>query len=242
MEKEKQEAMLQTLGLIIEEWYTIAMELHKHYNCHRCEDPTCCRIPVQVKDNEIVDLGLALLKDGAAFFRDYIEVTPIGLYLKNPCPFLEKGKDVKIKGAPESRTFRIASKCTMHHVRPFMCRMYPFSSMPGVVLNLDICPLAADIAEDLNRIQGKLMAEGYKPERTELEKVTAEIAEELKAALPPEMLEKVAETKNATENMFNMLDKMAPKSTLGDEMHTSVQTGVRIFKLLLKEKQNEEKK
>lgn len=223
--EEKQRVMLQALEQIIEEWYTLAMELHKHYNCHRCEDPTCCRIPVQVKDKEIVDLGLAMFKDGAVFFRDYIEITPIGLYLKNPCPFLEK----RPRG----------SKCTMHHIRPFMCRMYPFSSMPGVVLNLDICPLATDIAKDLNQIQGKLMAEGYKPERTELEEIASDIVEELKAALPPEILEKVADTENVTENMFNMLDELAPKSTLGDEMHTSVKTGGAVFRLLLKEKRNE---
>ena len=209
---------LQVLEQIINEWYTLAMELHKHYSCHRCEDPTCCRIPVQLREEEVRDLAIASFKKNSEFFREYMDVSPIGLYLKNPCPFLEKG-----------------SKCTMHHVRPFMCKMYPFSSMPGIVLNLDICPLAADIAKDLDRVRGKLIAEGYKPERTELEEITAELAEELKAALPPEMLEKVAETKNATENMFNMLDELAPESTLGGEMHTSVQTGVRIFKLLLKE-------
>lgn len=216
--------LLQMLEKSINEWYALAMKLHKHYNCHRCVDPTCCRIPVQLKEKEVLDLSLISFKKKSEFFREYMEVSPVGLYLKNPCPFLRKGK---------------TSQCTVHLVRPFMCRMYPFSSMPGVLLNIDICPLAADIAKDLDRLRGKLIEEGYTPsqERTELENLTAEIAEELKAAMP-EKMEMVEETANATENMFNMLDKLAPKSTLGDELHTSVQTDVAIFELLLEEKEN----
>lgn len=219
-------SLLQMLEQSIKEWYTLALELHKHYKCHQCADPTCCRIPVQLKEEEIQDLALISFKKNSEFFKEYVEVSPVGLYLKNPCPFLRKEK---------------TSQCTVHLVRPFMCRIYPFSSMPGVLLNIDICPLAADIAEDLDRLRGKLIEEGYTPsqERTELENLTAEIAEELKAAMPPEKLEMVEETTNATENMFNMLDKLAPKSTLGDELHTSVQTGVAIFELLLEEKKKD---
>ena len=209
----------------IQEWYNLAIELHQYYKCHRCADPMCCKIPVQITDDEVRNLSIAMFKTEPMFIREYVDITKMGKYLKNPCPFLTKGKK---------------SGCDIHYARPFMCRMYPFSSMPGVLLNIDVCPLAADIATDLDKVSEKAIAENYKPENTELDEIAAEAVEKVREAAPMLGFE-AEEHQSAVETMFNMIGEMAPESTLGDEPHTSIKVGVPIFALLLEEKKNERK-
>jgi len=209
---------MEAMYMVIEDWYSLVLELHKYYKCHRCSNPTCCKIAVQLTQEEIFNLSIAVDMSEREFFRTHMQTSPIGLYLKNPCPFLKKGKE---------------SKCTMHHTRPFMCKMYPFSSIPGVVLNFDICPLSRDIVEDVQRLREKAIKEKIKVEFTEMEAIADELAKEVTDALPVG----AEEVGDNIEGMINALDELAPKSEV-EGMHDSIKTHVHLFRLLLEEKQN----
>ena len=192
------------IKLVIEEWWKLGIELLTHYECHRCKEATCCHIACQLQEKEFRDMAIAKHMTFQAFFDTYCQQAPLGTYLKTPCPFLEQRK----KGAT----------CTMHYVRPFMCRLYPFSSYPGIVLNIDICPLAKDIADDVRRIIAELQSGKTPPTDSHREAARA--------------------AKEETEGMLNMLDTMAPESDVKGELHESIKAHGNIFKLLLEEKQN----
>jgi len=180
-------------------WLNLVKELHKHYDCNRCKDPTCCKIAAQLSKEDLQKLLLAQNMNQKEFIRRYCEVSQLGLYLKPPCSFL--------------RTDKKQSRCILHTSRPYMCTVYPFSSYPGMLLNIDICPLSAEIAEDLKELRIEVMG--------------------------PDEPKGTDDEGEAVAEVFNALDKLAPKSAMGDEKHTNIICGVGLYRLLLEKKRNE---
>ena len=188
------EAIIALLRAQQDDWFALVKKLSKHYRCHRCKDPTCCQIACQLTEQDVGMLMQATNKNPREFFREYCQVTKIGLYLKPPCAFLRKEKN--------------ESRCIVHNSRPYMCTVYPFSSYPGMLLNVDICPMSQDIAKDIKEIVDELGI----PEDNEDPRG------------------------KATQQMLGVLDKLAPKSGMGDEEHMNIMTGVSVFRILLERK------
>lgn len=199
-QKEALKNLAMLKGINQTEWIDLTRKLIKFYKCHQCSEPSCCTIACQLTDSEFIDLAILHEMDNYTFFKTYCQESPLGVYLKNPCPFLEKNKH--------------KSRCKIHPLRPSLCRTYPFSSFPGLLINVDICPLSQDIARDLDRIKGVMKREKPEPELTELSRV---------------------------EKMFNKLDEVAPPSGI-EGNHMNILTGIPIYRKLLQEKIDNDRK
>lgn len=212
----KEEELLETLSTLRNlaqiEWQELIEELIKYYKCHQCPEPSCCTIACQLTKSEFINLAIASNMGLKEFYKEYCQTSPLGVYLKTPCPFLEKwGKH---------------SRCKVHYIRPSLCRTYPFSNFPGLLLNIDICPMAYDIAKDLSRIVLEIKAEGKRFEPTELEVMTKRVTELLE-------VEETSE-KQRIEGFFSKLDELAPPSGIGGR-HDNAFVSLHVYRTLLDE-------
>lgn len=99
----------------------------RRFKCHLCG--LCCNVPPMLTVEDMKRLASHLNLTFDTFIQVYTVIPTEGKpYLMNPCPFLS------------------GNICTVHSIRPKVCRFFPFQVDVPLVFGLDWCPLAQDIA------------------------------------------------------------------------------------------------
>lgn len=106
--------------------YPILSGILTHFECERCAE-CCCDCPPTLSDDEV---GEYLGVRGVAFL-DMLDELVIHNALRVPCGFLEAGR------------------CSIHSIKPFVCRVYPFSFKNIGFVTLCLCPMGKKIDAEL---------------------------------------------------------------------------------------------
>jgi Fe-S-cluster containining protein len=97
------------------------------YNCKKCGE--CChKYPVSLEDDEL----LVLLKKYGNRVFELLDEGVLNNVLKPPCGYFKN------------------KECSIHEIKPNVCKLYPFSLSRGNIIVLFFCPLGEEIYEDLS--------------------------------------------------------------------------------------------
>ncbi len=103
------------------------LECLSFFQCKKCGE--CCRdCPVQLAEEELIAL---LKRDGEKVFDLLDENVVAGNALKVPCVYLEN------------------NACEIHDIKPFVCRVYPFTLKYMHFLAICLCPMGKEMADEL---------------------------------------------------------------------------------------------
>ena len=122
------------LSRTMEKYHKAVRILLQHFKCKRC-GWCCSTMPAQLDDIDIINLANFLKISKNKFLKKYcVSVPSEGVKLRVPCPFLQN------------------NTCKIYHVRPKVCKFYPFSYFPQVLHAVDKCPLSNEINNYLKKI------------------------------------------------------------------------------------------
>jgi Fe-S-cluster containining protein len=136
------------------------------YNCKKC-GKCCHEYPVSLGDDELLVL---LKKDGNRVF-DLLDESVVSNILKPPCGYLKN------------------KECSIHEIKPFVCKLYPFSLSRGNIIVLFFCPLGKEIYEELS---------------TCLDNYAKRKGIEISPEQQAEIQEEIDTRENASEEIYNM--------------------------------------
>lgn len=107
----------------------LILECLSFFECKKCGE--CCRdCPVQLIDEELMVL---LKRDGDKVFDLLDEDVITGNALKAPCSYLKN------------------NACEINDIKPFVCRVYPFTLKYMHFLAVCLCPMGKEIADELQK-------------------------------------------------------------------------------------------
>lgn len=104
----------------------IVYEILTHYSCEQC-GKCCAWSDICVTEEEYKQMSKL-----DEHISDKVSVKGIHMCLSSPCPYLIKGKE-----------------CGINDMKPFVCKVYPFSYAYGLIVSLIRCPLGDKIIKDV---------------------------------------------------------------------------------------------
>jgi len=122
------------------EWLVLSKEVLKHFKCYRCGE-CCSKAPVLLLKNELNSILDKLGITETEFIEKYVGkiVNSKLLYLKNPCPFLERDDNGK-------------AVCKIYDFRPLECQLYPLGGT-NTLYNTTSCKMAKDIFDEIMKLR-----------------------------------------------------------------------------------------